>query len=297
MNASPAAEAPTPRHFICRDNLRLHYLDLGPRAGETTATSVLCLPGLTRNGSDFVPLARRLAPTRRVLVLDGRGRGRSDYALGLSHYRAETDLDDILQFLVAVGVHRVVAIGTSFGGAMVQALAAVRPTVLAGAVLNDIGPTVGWEAVGHLLDAFSGGRTLADWDEAVGELKWLVPELGLRDDDQWLEAAKGTWRESADGKLRVDFDLRLVRAWRRRGVGSHDLWSLWRALGPIPALLVRGEISRVLTAETTARMRESKPDLETVEVPGVGHAPSLIEPEVSAAIDGFLADVDRREQP
>ena len=294
MNSDLNAEAAAPRHFTCRDNLRLHYRDVGPRPGEAAGTTVLCLPGLTRNSRDFAPLARRLADKRRVLMLDGRGRGQSDYAANPNDYRAETDLDDILQFLAATGAHKVVAIGTSFGGAMVQALAAIRPCVLAGAILNDIGPTVGWGPVSHLLKAFTDEQPIADWNHAVDELKRLIPELGLKDDDHWLEAAKGTWRESADGRLRLDFDLRLVGVWLRRGVGDHDLWALWRALRPFPTLLVRGAISQVLTAETAAKMKETKPDLRVVEVPGVGHAPSLIEPEAWSAIDSFLANVDAR---
>lgn len=295
MNTLSADIAAGSRHFISRDNLRLHYFDLGPRADQKKTIPVLCLPGLTRNGRDFIPLAEHLVHERRVLILDGRGRGRSDYALRPSHYRAETDLDDVLQLLVAVGIDRTVAIGTSFGGAMVQALAAIRPTQLAGAVLNDIGPTVGWRAVTRLLDAFAGDRSVSDWNEAVVLMKRLVPELGLKTNEQWLEAAKGTWRETADGKLRVDFDLRLVRVWRRRGIGDHDLWSLWQAVNPIPTLLVRGAESEVLTAETAIKMRGVKPDLRIVEVPGVGHAPSLVEPDSLAAINAFLADVDRRE--
>ena len=283
------------RYVVTRDNLRLHYLDIGPSSDRTSATPVLCLPGLTRNGRDFFPLAATLMDTRRVLILDARGRGRSDYATDSRHYRAEVDLDDVMQFLVAVGIERAVTVGTSFGGLMALALATFRPGVLAGLVLNDIGPSVGWKAVDDLLKAFSDEQPLSDWTEAASELKRIIPELGFKDDALWLHAAKATWREGPDGRLRMDFDARLARVWRNRGVGEHDLWSLWTAARLIPTLALRGQISGVLTEETVARMKATKPDLRTATVPGVGHAPSLIEPESHAALSALLVDVDALE--
>jgi pimeloyl-ACP methyl ester carboxylesterase len=284
------------RYFICRDNLRLHYLEFMPDANAPTATPVVCLPGLTRNSRDFLPLAERLAAQRRVLVLDGRGRGDSEYPADAKTYRAESDLDDVLQFLTVAGVHRCVAIGTSFGGMMSLGLAAFRPSVIAGIVLNDIGPEVGWQAVVDLINAMTIERPLTDWQQAAAELRRIIPELGFTTDEGWLHAAKATWRQSADGKLRMDFDVRLARAWQRRGVGEHDLWALWRGARDIPTLLVRGGISRVLTAESAERMRADKPDLAVVEVPNVGHAPSLVEPESFAAIETLLATGDARER-
>lgn len=295
MNTISDLEKAPSRYVVTRDNLRLHYLDLGPSSARTSATPVLCLPGLTRNGRDFFPLASTLMDMRRVLILDARGRGRSDYATAPRHYRAEVDLDDIMQFLIAVGIERAIVVGTSFGGLMALALAAFRPAVLAGLVLNDIGPTVGWKAVDDLLKAFSDERPLSNWAEAASELKRIIPELGLKDDDLWLHAAKATWREGPDGRLRMDFDARLARVWRNRGVGEHDLWALWNAAHVVPALVLRGQISGVLSAETVAEMKKRKPDLRTVTIPGVGHAPSLIEPESHAALTSLLADVDALE--
>ena len=295
MNSISDLERASSRHIVTRDNLRLHYLDLGPRPDRTSATPVVCLPGLTRNGRDFFPLAATLMDARRVLILDARGRGRSDYAIDSRDYRAEVDLDDVMQFLIAVGIERAVVVGTSFGGLMALALAAFRPTVLAGLVLNDIGPTVGWKAVDDLLQAFSDERPLANWAEAASELKRIIPELGFKDDKQWLHAARATWREAPDGRLLMDFDARLARVWRNRGVGEHDLWSLWRAARAIPTLVLRGQISGVLTAETVATMKTEKPDLRTATVPGVGHAPSLIEQESRTALAALLSDVDSLE--
>ena len=200
---------------------------------------------------------------------------------------------------VAVGserrIERAVVVGTSFGGLMALALATFRPGVLAGLVLNDIGPSVGWQAVDGLLKAFSDEQPLSDWNEAASELKRIIPELGFKDDDLWLHAAKATWREGSDGRLRMDFDARLARVWRNRGVGEHDLWSLWTAARVIPTLSLRGQISGVLTVETVAKMKATKPDLRTATVPSVGHAPSLIEPESHAALTALLADVDALE--
>ena len=183
--------------YTAQDGLSLYYRVYGD--ADARGISVLCLPGLTRNSRDFDSVARRLSADRRVFCPDYRGRGRSDYDPNPKHYIPATYLNDLRHLLVATGTAPVVVIGTSLGGLLAMAMGAAMPTALAGAVLNDIGPDVGDEGLGKILDYISTDRTHADWDSAARDLRGMFPSLSLETDADWLDAAKGTWREGGDG--------------------------------------------------------------------------------------------------
>src|SRR5260221_4043182 len=101
---------------------------------------LVCLTGLTRNSADFADLADRHAGERRILCLDYRGRGRSAYDSDWRNYDPLIYVSDIAHLIAANDVHRAVVVGTSLGGVLTMALAVLKPTTLAAAVLNDIGP-------------------------------------------------------------------------------------------------------------------------------------------------------------
>lgn len=280
--------APAERYFHAQDGLRLFYRDWGdPRS---RAIPLLYLPGLTRNGKDFSTAARGHARTRRVLCPDYRGRGRSAYDPDWRHYEPRTYLDDLRHLLTVAGVHRAIVIGTSMGGLLGMAMAAVMPTAIAGLVINDVGPTIDASGSRRILDYISVDRPQPDWPAAVADLRRFLPTLSLRSDDEWLALARNTYRQGDDGLLHFDWDVNLVKPLQRDPSGGvPDLWPFYRAIRRMPALVVRGGVSDVLSAETLARMRAEKPDLRAVELPGVGHAPTLLEPEAREAIDDFIS--------
>lgn len=273
------------RFFASHDDRRLFYRDFGDPLAPRTP--VLCLPGLTRNGKDFDALAARLAETRRVICPDYRGRGRSQYDPDWHNYGPETTLRDIADLLTVTGAYRVVAIGTSFGGLLGMGLAVLMPTAVAGLVLNDIGPEFEPGPYRHLMAAIGRDHPLQSWDQAVPALRALFPALAFRDPAAWEVAARHTWRAGADGRLHVDWDVRLVRAFGDKP--PQPLWHLFRAVRCLPVLAFRGEKSDILTPACFARMVEEKPDLTAVEVAGAAHVPTLDEPEARAALDAFLA--------
>jgi len=272
--------------IAARDGLALYARDYGDPG--SARLPLLCLPGLTRNSADFARLAARLAPERRVVCPDYRGRGRSEHDRDWRRYTPHTYLDDLAHLMAALGLERVVALGTSMGGLLAMGLAVLKPGAVAGAVLNDIGPDVGREGFGRLLDYISVDRPQPDWASAVAFLRRTLPFLSFTSDEDWLEFAQGTFRTGTDGRLHFDWDVRLVRP-LRRGAAVPDLWPLFRALGPVPVLALRGAVSDILTDAAFARMQAEMPQLRRVTVPGVGHAPSFEEPESRAALDEFLS--------
>jgi len=278
------------RLWHAADDLPLYLRDYGdPYAARTP---MLCLSGLTRNAADFDTVARRLAAGgRRVICPDYRGRGRSGRAADWRTYAPPRLVADLLDLLAMLDLHRVAVIGTSLGGLLAMGLAVARPSVLAAVVLNDVGPDVHAKGLGRIADFIRRDRPQPDWESAEAELRRRLPTLGLADDDAWRRFTRGTYREGADGRLHFDWDVRLVRT---LGGPVPDLWPLFGALARVPVLAVRGGVSDVLTAATLQRMGATRPDLRALVVPGVGHAPSLDEPECRAAIDDLLRTADNK---
>lgn len=280
------------RRLTAQDGLQLYYRDYG--SPLSPGTPVVCLGGLTRNSKDYHRLASRLAATRRVVCPDYRGRGRSDYAADWRRYRPEVVLGDMVHLLAANDLHGVAFCGTSYGGLLAMGLAVTVPNMVAGAVLNDIGPEIDGASRARILDYAGQDHPQPDWDAAVAWLRNCFPSLSYRTEAEWRRFAEATYREREDGRLHCDWDPALTQPFLRERDPAPDFWTLFRALGTRPVLAIRGALSDVLSAETLARMAAAKTDLMQVTVPEVGHAPSLGEPEAEQAIDDFLAELDRR---
>jgi pimeloyl-ACP methyl ester carboxylesterase len=277
----------TERWFDSADGLRLYYRDYA--AESPGKLPVLCLPGLTRNSRDFAHVALRLRRERRVLCADLRGRGRSQHDPHWQNYHPGTYLEDIARLLDDAGVERCVFFGTSLGGILTMLAAATAPPRVAAAILNDVGPEVdpvGLARIASYVGRFPPART---WDEAVtlvrSTYEFALPGLT---DEQWLDYARRSYTD-VDGTPRLDMDPMIGEAVRSApAAAAPDLWPVFRALGPVPTLVLRGATSDILSGATLDRMQAEKPDLVRVEVPNRGHVPLLDEPEAVTAIDAFL---------
>ncbi len=265
------------------DGLALHVTSWGE---ETHAAPLLCLPGLVRTGGDFSQLAAAHAGARRVVALDYAGRGRSARGRDVSRYTPEATLRDVLDVAAALSLHRAVVVGTSFGGLMAMAIAVLRPGLLRGVVLNDIGPEIGAAGEAFVRCFVAEDPALPDLATASRHLRALLPYLSFQSDADWLEFARLTYEEGADGRFHPRWDRRI--AGMLTGP-PRDLWPYFDALAGVPLLLVHGGASTLLLPETVARMRARRPDMAVVTIPDVGHAPSLAEPAAVAAIERFLA--------
>ncbi len=270
------------RRFSARDGLPLAACDW---AGPEDRTPLLCLPGLCRTGLDFAALAARHGGTRRVVALDYAGHGESGRAEDIGRYSAEAALRDVLDACTVLGLHRAVAVGTSFGGLLSIIIPVLRATLLRGVVLNDIGPEIAAEGLDEVRGFVGTDPALPDLAAAAAYCREHMPPLGL-DDAGWRDMATRTYAPGPDGRLHPRWDIRIAEA--ARGGAPPNLWQFWRASADLPTLLVWGEESQLLTAGTVARMRREKPDLRVVSVPGVGHAPPLSGPAVDAVLDDFL---------
>jgi pimeloyl-ACP methyl ester carboxylesterase len=261
------------------DGLRLYARDYGPVLGRTTP--VVCLPGLSRNSVDFHALALKLAHhpehPRRVLALDYRGRGRSEYDKDWRRYGVRIEIDDTLQMLAAAGIERASFVGTSRGGLIIMGLAAMRPGLIDKVVLNDIGPVIDPKGLVRIKDYVGRLPIPRDFHEAGRILKQISDTQFPRlPDEKWEEMARGTWREEK-GRLILDYDPRLLKTLELLDLEQPlpALWGLFDGLKPFRVLALRGANSDLLGAEIFTAMAEDHPKLESITVPDEGHAPFL----------------------
>ena len=283
---SVAAERYADCYFTVRDGLRLHYRDY---LGASEKPPLLCLPGLTRNARDFADFAERYSPRFRVIALDFRGRATSDYDPVPARYNPLTYAGDVIELLDHLGIDQAIFVGTSLGGLVTMVVAATAPQRIAAAIINDVGPDVDPAGVNRILTYVGKDVRFSSWDEAADT---IAANYGSKFDrfthSDWVAMAKRNCREE-NGEIRFDYDMAIAEPFRTAGpVPQVDLWPLFAALGRKPLLVVRGEKSDLLTAETAAKMRAIAPAMKLAVVAGVGHAPELSEPEAVAAIDEFL---------
>ncbi len=281
-------------HWTSRDGLKLHYRDYpqNPDAREGRP-AILCLPGLTRNARDFESLAERLAGEWRVVCPDLRGRGDSAYARDSASYVPLQYADDLGQLIAQVGLTRFVAVGTSLGGLLTMILALTVPQMLAGAVLNDIGPVIEDVGLTRIRNYVGQGRSFATWMHAARALEEsqgaAFPRFEIAD---WLRMAKRVMTLGPNGRIVFDYDMKIAEPLAQQGgEAGFDLWPGLEALAGRPVLLLRGALSDLLSVATLDEMARRLPMAEAVTLPDVGHAPTLDEPEAVAAIDRLLARV------
>ncbi|WP_426041836.1 alpha/beta fold hydrolase [Brevundimonas sp. TWP2-3-4b1] len=283
------------RRWTSSDGLSLFARDY-PGADGPAKLPAIAIHGLTRNSADFDAIAPLIARGgRRVLALDVRGRGQSDRATDPMTYQPPVYAKDVLGLLEAAGIERAVFLGTSMGGLITMAITALKSRVVAAAILNDIGPQVSPEGLARIA-AYSGQPVdTPTWAAATAYAK-RINEIALPHytDADWDAFARRTFRDGTEGSPVLNYDPDIAVPIRAAGAKAlaPNLWPYFRKLArKRPTLLIRGGTSDLLGAEIVAKMQKAAPDMRYAEIPDIGHAPMLDEPESKAAIFEFLRDV------
>jgi pimeloyl-ACP methyl ester carboxylesterase len=205
------------------------------------------------------------------------------------NYTPATYVNDIRHLLSLCGVGKVHVIGTSLGGFVAMVMAVAMPTVLASVVLNDIGPEIGRQSLGGIIDYMDDDAPLSDWDAVTEHVRGaFLPNLPNGTDEDWRRIALNTYRVTGDGRYVHDFDTAIVKQFRRALSQKQDLWPLFLALGHVPVLVLRGALSGILEPETLTAMGVAMPAMTALTVDDRGHPPLLSEPPVLEAIDAHL---------
>lgn len=269
--------------FPTDDGLNLYYEDTGK------GQPLLCLPGLTRNTRDFDFLKPHMTSCR-FITMDYRGRGQSDRADDFHTYSVAQEAQDVLTLLDHLGLEKTTVLGTSRGGLIAMALAAMAPHRLAGVILNDVGPVIAADGVERIMQYVGqppAHRTLSDAANAMAaglgsQFPGLTPAI-------WQRLAEAQYQETDAGlALRYDPKLRDALIAQIEAGPAPDLWPLFEALKPIPTGVLRGENSDLLSTETLEEMTARQGDLVVATVPDRGHVPLLDEPESLTVIRDIL---------
>lgn len=287
-------------YFTARDGLKLHGRHY-PAAfyDGTERRPVLCLAGLTRNGRDFNVIAEALSQhaqaPRDVYTLDYRGRGLSENDPDWRNYTVPLETVDVLDFMTVTGIAGASIIGTSRGGLIAMVMGAMQPRSVGPVVLNDIGPIIERTGLGRI-SAYVGRMPLpSTWKEAGA----IVHEMGKRafprvSTDECIEIAK-QWFNEHKGRPAPGYDPALSNALSVLDGPIPALWPQFEALKRVPVMVLRGENSDILSAETVEEMRRRHHALTSHVVKDQGHAPLLMDAETIEKIAHFLAATEAAE--
>ena len=266
--------------FIAGDGAQLHFTD------EGEGLPVLALAGLTRNGGDFDHVAPHL-PAVRLIRLDARGRGRSDFT-GPETYNVWQEAKDAVSLLDHLGIERAAILGTSRGGLVGMVLAATAKDRLLGVALNDVGPVIEAKGLGVIAGYLGQRPAQKTWEEAAKARASHWSHFQDVPHDRWLHEVRNHYEETPQG-LELRYDPRLREAFLPKDDAAFPaLWPFFDALSGLPVAAIRGDTSDILSSATLEEMRRRRPDMIVAEVPGRGHVPFLDEAESLAALQAWL---------
>jgi len=282
------ATEPTSR-VLDLNGLRVHYLDWG----NPGAPPMVCVHGYTSSAQAFNALARRFHDRHHIVAADVRGHGESAWSTS-GAYQYSDQVGDLAALVDKLGLSQFTLVGTSMGGIIAMAYAGAHPDRLARLVLNDIGPDV--EVGSQRITQMVGSRPdeFATLDGAMAYRRQISPIVAGRSLEDQRELALGVLRQRPDGRWIWKMDPEYIR--QRVQTGAPVRPALWPALRRVtcPTLVVWGSDSDVLSEAQARRMVETLPKGDLVTVPGVGHAPTLVEPVVVAALERFLGSTAAR---
>ncbi len=264
---------------------RMAYLEWGDPRNPNV---VVCVHGLTRSARDFDALARRLCDQFRVVCPDVVGRGDSDWLADPMHYVLPQYLADMVTLLARLDVARVHWVGTSMGGLIGMFLAGQKAAPVAKLVLNDAGPVVTKASLERIATYVGVAPTFGSIEEAETMLRAISAPFGEHSDAEWRFLTEVYVRPSGDGGYRLHYDPRLGEPFRAH-LPDKDLefWASYDAIR-CPVLVIRGAESDLLTRATCEQMAARGPKAKVVEIPNVGHAPTLMHADQIGIVRDFL---------
>jgi pimeloyl-ACP methyl ester carboxylesterase len=282
---------PRLHHVQCLDTQGLHRMAHWEWGDPRNPRVVVCAHGLSRQGRDFDTLAAALSDTWRVVSVDVVGRGQSDWLADPMGYTIPGYVADMVTLLARLDAESVDWVGTSMGGLIGLGLASLKNSPLRRLVLNDVGPVIEPASLQRIGAYLGQPVRWSSLDEAADALWAISQGFGPHSREQWLALTRPQLMADGDGfKPRSDpgiaVPFRAITPELAKA-GEAMLWQAYDRLR-LPVLLLRGAGSDLLSPATARQMTERGPRARLVEFPGVGHAPTLVQPDQVAAVEDFL---------
>ena len=266
----------------------MSYLEWGDARNRDV---VVCVHGLTRNARDFDELARALCGRFRVVCPDVAGRGDSDRLADPMRYDVPQYVADMVTLVARLDVEAVSWVGTSMGGLIGMALAALPGSPIQRLVLNEAGPVISLASLQRIGSYVGNTPAFATIEQAEAYVRMICAPFGPHSDAQWRQLTEA-WMEKSEEGWRPNYDPGIAEAFRATMPDKDlELWPLYDAVR-CPTLVLRGELSDLLSAQTADGMARRGPKAKILEVKGVGHAPSLMHTDQIALVRDFLMEGD-----
>ncbi len=263
---------------------RVVYSDFGDIDNERV---LICVHGLTRNGRDFDTLAQAVCDHYRVICPDVPGRGRSDWLAVKEDYGYPLYCTAMAALIAHLNVEEVHWVGTSMGGLIGMLLAAQSKSPIRRLVMNDVGPLIPKAAVERIVSYAGEDPRFQSMDALEAYLREVYSPFGPLSDAQWRNLVESSARATAEGDFGLNYDPAIVTPLKSAPPEDVDLWPMWDQVS-CPVLLMRGETSDVLLAETADEMQRRGPGAEFIELKGIGHAPTLMSESQIASVRDWL---------
>jgi pimeloyl-ACP methyl ester carboxylesterase len=273
---------------------RMAYKEWGDPANPRV---LVCVHGVTRVGGDFDALAASMSDRYRVVCPDVAGRGRSDRLRDPDHYvipQYVADMVTLIARVTANGADEAVHwVGTSMGGLIGMVLASFENSPIRRLVLNDIGPVLDRAAMARIGEYIGQDVRFPSFDDGARFVKDVSSSFGPHSDDEWRKLASDVLVQEPGGDWVRHYDLGLAQPFAAITPerAEQDQAALWAAFDAIqcPTLLIRGELSDLLSHATAEEMTRRGPKPQLAEIPGVGHAPTLMHAQQIAIVRDFLS--------
>lgn len=264
---------------------RIAYLEWGDQRNRDV---LVCVHGLTRSARDFDFLARALCDHYRVVCPDLAGRGDSERLADPLLYVVPQYAADMVTLIARLDVEAVDWVGTSLGGLVGMALASLSGTPLRKLVLNDAGPVVSHASLERIAAYVGLTPTFPTFDKAVEYVRAISAPFGPHSEEEWRFLARNWVRQDKDGAWRPHYDTRIAEPFKATmPEGDLLLWEHYDAVR-CPTLVLRGANSDLLAKKTVEEMARRGPKAKVAEIPGVGHAPTLLHADQIAIVRDFL---------
>ena len=285
----PVAPEPRLRSVQCIGAHGFHrvaYTEWGDAANPRV---LVCVHGLTRNGRDFDDLARALAPHYRVVCPDVAGRGRSGWLAVKDDYQLPTYVADMITLIARLDVETVHWMGTSMGGLIGMIIASMPDNPIRRLVLNDVGPVVTAASLRRIGQYVGNAPVFPSYEAGESYIREVSAPFGRLTDAQWRHLSETSLKE-VEGGWAMRYDPGIGEPFRKTPIlADVNLWPIYEAISS-PTLVMRGAESDLLLHETAAQMATRGPKARLVEVPDVGHAPTLMNAHQIAPIRDFLLE-------
>jgi len=162
-------------------------------------------------------------------------------------------------------------------------------TRIAGVILNDIGPEISPNGLERIKKYAGLLPPVKTWQEAANQTKSIYgPWIKGVDDSQWIKLAKRAYKENDHHEPVLDVDININKALKHVGPQKGDPWQYFDSLKNTESLVLRGELSDILTNDIVIKMHNENSNLISAIIPDRGHVPLLNEEISLSAVDEFI---------